>query len=53
MSHDTSNMVNKAKEKSYGNPLIKMMEDKRRIINAIRNGKDLSTIKGITIVSPI
>jgi len=46
-------MVNKGKEKSSVNPLIKMMDDKRRIIDAIRDGKDLSTLKGIKIVSPI
>ncbi|WP_169303411.1 hypothetical protein [Pedobacter cryophilus] len=46
-------MVNKAKEKSCVNPLVKMMQDKLTIMNAIKNGKDLSTLKGIKIVSPI
>jgi hypothetical protein len=53
MSRNTSNTVNKGKKKSSVNPLVKMMEDKRRIIDAIRDGKDLSTLKGINIVSPI
>jgi hypothetical protein len=35
------------------NPFIKMIEDKKRIVEAIRNGKDLSTLKGINFVSPI
>ncbi|WP_168199375.1 hypothetical protein [Pedobacter aquae] len=46
-------MDTKAKEKSYVNPLIKMMADKKRIVIAIREGKALSTLKGIKIVSPI
>lgn len=53
MSNNTSNKVNRGKEKSFVNPLVKMMDDKRRIIHAIREGKDLSTLKGIEIVSPI
>jgi len=53
MSPIKSNTVNNGKEKSSVNPLVKMMEDKRRIINAIRDGRDLSTLKGINIVSPI
>jgi len=53
MSRKILNTVNKRTEKSPVNPLIKMMKDKRRIINAIRDGKDLSTLKGIHIVSPI
>ena len=41
------------KDKPSANPLIKMMEDKKRIINAIKSGEDLSTLKGIKIVSPL
>ncbi|WP_165456437.1 hypothetical protein [Pedobacter kyonggii] len=40
-------------QKSKSNPLIKMIEDKKRIVNAIREGKDLSKLKGINFVSPI
>ncbi|SEA76987.1 hypothetical protein SAMN05443550_105132 [Pedobacter hartonius] len=53
MSRNRSNTVNKGKEKSSVNPLVKMMADKRCIIDAIQDGKDLSTLKGIKIVSPI
>jgi hypothetical protein len=48
-----SHIENKAGEKSRDNPFIKMIEDKKRIAEAIRNGKDLSTLKGINFVSPI
>ncbi|WP_156166660.1 hypothetical protein [Pedobacter sp. BMA] len=40
-------------QKSIPNPLIKMIEDKKCVINAIREGKDLSKLKGINFVSPI
>ncbi len=53
MSQNNSNMDKKVKEKSYINPLIKMMADKKKIIIAIREGKALSTLKGVKIVSPI
>jgi hypothetical protein len=35
------------------NPIIQMIEDKERIVEAIKNGKSLSTLKGIKIVSPL
>ena len=35
------------------NPIIKMIADNKRIIEAINNGKSLSTLKGIKIVSPL
>jgi hypothetical protein len=35
------------------NPFIKMIEDKKRIVSAIRNGKDLSKLKDINFVSPL
>ena len=53
MSSNTSNMAKKVKEKSYVNPLIKMLGDKKSIINAIRDGRNLSTLKDVNIVSPI
>ncbi|HWZ02016.1 MAG TPA: hypothetical protein VNX40_00325 [Mucilaginibacter sp.] len=39
--------------KKFKNPIIQMMEDKKRVIIAIKNGESLSTLKGIKIVSPI
>ncbi|WPV00882.1 hypothetical protein SNE26_03770 [Mucilaginibacter sp. cycad4] len=35
------------------NPIVKMIEDKKRIAQAIKNGESLSTLKGIKIVSPV
>lgn len=35
------------------NPIIKMIEDKKSIVKAIRAGKDLSKLKGINLVNPI
>jgi hypothetical protein len=35
------------------NPIIKLIEDKKRIVEAIREGKDLSKLKDISFVSPI
>lgn len=35
------------------NPFKKLMDDKNRIVEAIRDGKDLSTLKGIKFVRPI
>lgn len=46
-------MANKVKDKSSTNPLIKMIEDKKRIVKAIKSGKDLSSQKDMKIVSPI
>ncbi len=39
--------------KKITNPIIQMIEDKKAIVKAIKNGEDLSTLKGIKIVSPI
>ena len=39
--------------KHVKNPIIQMIEDKERIVEAIKNGKSLSTLKGIKIVSPL
>lgn len=39
--------------KKSKNPIIQMIEDKKRIITAIENGESLSTLKGIKIVSPL
>jgi hypothetical protein len=35
------------------NPIIQMIEDKKRIVKAIKKGESLSTLKGIKIVSPL
>jgi hypothetical protein len=42
-----------SESKKFSNPIIQMIEDKKRIIQAIKNGKSLSTLKGIKIVSPL
>ena len=42
------NPINKRK-----NPIVQMIEDKKRIVKAIENGESLSTLKGIKIVSPL
>jgi hypothetical protein len=53
MSRETTNTSTSRKKKTYDNPFIVMINEKKRIIKAIRAGKDLSTLKGINIVSPI
>jgi len=53
MSRNINIVEGKDVQKSMPNPLIKMIEDKKRVINAIREGKDLSKLKGINFVSPI
>ena len=53
MSGNALHIANKATGKPNANPLIKMMEDKKRIVSAIKSGQDLSTLKGIKIVSPL
>ena len=45
---DKGNSINKDK-----NPIVQMIEDKKRIVKAIENGESLSTLKGIKIVSPL
>ena len=39
--------------KKIDNPIVQMIEDKKRIVKAIKNGESLSTLKGIKIVSPV
>jgi len=46
-------MSDKKTQKNFPNPIVKMIEDKRSIVKAIREGKDLSKLKGINLVSPI
>ncbi|WP_165500390.1 hypothetical protein [Pedobacter psychroterrae] len=47
------NNTNKDKNPTPKNPIIRMIEDKDKIVEAIRSGKDLSKLKGIKFVSPI
>lgn len=35
------------------NPFKKLMDDKNRIVEAIKDGKDLSTLKDIKFVRPL
>jgi len=46
-------ILDKETQKNFPNPIIKMIEDKRSIVKAIREGKDLSKLKGINLVNPI
>jgi hypothetical protein len=39
--------------KQFKNPIIQMIEDKKRIVKAIKEGKSLSTLKGIKFVTPL
>jgi hypothetical protein len=41
------------KKNSTGNPIAKIIEDKKRITEAIKNKKPLSTLNGIKFVKPI
>ncbi|PWK80041.1 hypothetical protein LX99_00505 [Mucilaginibacter oryzae] len=41
------------KATNANNPIVKMIEDKKRIVKAIKNGESLSTLKDIKIVSPL
>ena len=43
----------KAPKNPSGNFIIQIIEDKKRIIEALKNGKKMSSIKGIKIVSPL
>jgi len=51
MEQVNKNTVSEPKKDS--NPIIQMIEDKKRIVKAIKNGESLSTLKGIKIVSPV
>lgn len=53
MSSKIFTVKDKGTQISKSNPLIKMVEDKKLVIQAIREGKDLSKLKGIKFVSPI
>jgi len=53
MSRNINIVKGKDSQKSVSNPLIKLVEDKKRVISAIREGKDLSKLKGINFVRPL
>lgn len=40
-------------QKNHYNPIKKMIEDKKVVIAAIKNGESLSNLKGIKIVNPL
>lgn len=46
-------IADKEPEKKSINPIAKIIEDKRVIVKAIREGKDLSQLKDINFASPI
>jgi hypothetical protein len=40
-------------QKNHYNPIKKMIEDKKAIIAALKNGESLSNLKGIKLVNPL
>jgi hypothetical protein len=48
---DKNNINSEAK--NFNNPIVQMIEDKKRVVEAIKKGKSLSTLKGIKVVSPL
>lgn len=48
-----SNSKSKNNKKSSTNPFVKMIEDKKRIVETIRKGEDMSKLKNIKFVFPI
>jgi hypothetical protein len=40
-------------QKNHYNPIKKMIEDKKMVIAAIKNGESISNIKGIKVVNPL
>jgi hypothetical protein len=53
MSTGKKNSSKKKAPKSSGNPFVQLIEDKKKINEKIKNGKSLSTLKGIKFVKPI
>ncbi len=39
--------------RNASNPIMKMIQDKKKIMVAIKKGKKLSSVKGVKFVSPI
>lgn len=48
-----SNNKSKKEKGSSANPFVKMIEDKKRIVEAIRKGEDMSRLKDIKFAFPI
>jgi hypothetical protein len=42
-----------AEVKHFDNPIMQMIEDKKRVVEAIKQGKSISTVTGIKIASPL
>jgi hypothetical protein len=53
MSTAKKNSSKKKPQKPSGNPFVQLVEDKKKINETIKNGKSLSTLKGIKFVKPI
>jgi len=45
--------MTRGQKKAAVNPFAKLAEDKKQITVAIRNGKNLSTLKGIKFAKPL
>ncbi len=52
MDEVKSNILQKNKKPAKPNPFIQMIEDKKRIDQAIQNGEPLSSLKDIKFVKP-
>lgn len=48
-----SHMTLKKQKKTLVNPFIKLIEDKIKIADAVKDGKPLSTLKDIKFVKPL
>ena len=53
MSTAKKNSSKKKPQMPSGNPFVQLIEDKKKINETIKNGKSLSTLKGIKFVKPI
>lgn len=50
---NTSNNKSKKNKESSANPFVKMIDDKKRIVEAIKKGEDMSKLKDIKFAFPI
>jgi hypothetical protein len=53
VSNTKSHMTLKKQKRSFVNPFIKLIEDKMKIADAVKDGKPLSTLKDIKFVKPL
>ena len=53
MDNTKSDTAQKNKKPAKANPFIQMIEDKKRIDQAIQNGESLSSLKDIKFVKPL